>query len=153
MASALPTLSKTLMLVLCTRINAKAGTILPEHQPSLSWLARAGSMCRTSVRVHLRLLETEGWVTSFPPPIDAQRREHARTRYELHVPGSEDHREARRQQPPSMRREARRARARELANGSAPSPRRPARPAPRGDFFDAAMNRAAAKERAAGGAQ
>jgi len=155
----MPALSKALFMALCRCMNVKAGVILPDHRPSLTELARKVSICRSSVRNHLFLLEVDGWITTTPPEAELARREGARTEYQLHVPGSAEFGQAREGRDPRMKREARRARAalaQEQAaaqNGHRPPPARravatPARPA--GSLFDRAEQRLRAADQEAG---
>src|SRR5258708_31350086 len=64
----------------------------------------------TPARDHRYWLETHGWVTCTPPPVDLSRREHARTAYELHVPESEFMTGVRAARPAELDAAARRAR-------------------------------------------
>jgi len=69
----------------------KTRTIPEDRRPSLTDLQIEAGYCRTTVRDHLQALELAGWITRRPPPIELARREHQRTAYELHIPGSEHH--------------------------------------------------------------
>jgi hypothetical protein len=78
--------------------------------PSLTELQQETGLSRTTVRDHRYWLETHGWVTCTPPPVDLSRREHARTAYELHLPDSDLMTEVRAGRPAELDPAARRAR-------------------------------------------
>jgi DNA-binding MarR family transcriptional regulator len=78
-------------------------------RPSLTDLQEETGYCRTTVRNALYDLEETGWITRTPPPPELARREHARTAYELHPPGSDAMRRAREQYTGPDHRERRRA--------------------------------------------
>lgn len=83
--SGLPPGWRHLMHVLCTKVDQDAGVILPDFQPSLTRLARDTGMHRRTVMRHLKGLEGLGWVTRRRPALQAQRAQHARTSYALHI--------------------------------------------------------------------
>lgn len=78
--------------------------------PSLTELQQETGLSRTTVRDHRYWLETHGWLTCTPPPVDLSRREHARTAYELHLPGSDFMTEVRAARPAELGAAERRAR-------------------------------------------
>jgi DNA-binding MarR family transcriptional regulator len=86
---------KLMMLVLLTRFDYKERLIPPSRTPSLTELEAETSHCRTTVRNSLYELEEAGWITRTPPPEELGRREHARTLYDLHIPGTQAMRDAR----------------------------------------------------------
>jgi hypothetical protein len=88
----------------------KTRTVPAARRPSLTDLQVETGYCRTTVRDHLQALELAGWITREPPPIELARREHQRTGYELHVPGSEHHAAVRAGQPSGQDAKARRER-------------------------------------------
>lgn len=75
--------------VLKDRMNFKARAIPADRRPSLTDIEGETGYARSTVREALFRLEEAGWITRFPPTPDEARRTHARTRYELHEPGSE----------------------------------------------------------------
>lgn len=106
--------------------------------PSLTELQDETGYCRTTIREHRYWLETHGWLTCTPPPVDLARRQHARTAYELHAPDSAFMAEVRAGRPAELdvaarrarladymreRREAKAAAAAELEAAAGPAPR------------------------------
>jgi DNA-binding transcriptional ArsR family regulator len=77
--------SRLIALTLLSRANAKTGVVPPKFSPSLSLLATDTGLDRSTVRRHLNVLESAGWVTRIRDP--RARQEHIATRYRLHVPG------------------------------------------------------------------
>jgi hypothetical protein len=76
--------------VLCIRIDAAAGVILPAYQPSLSDLARDSGRDRRTIMRYLNVLEREGWVKRRRPPAALARKEHRRTHYAIGIPQARD---------------------------------------------------------------
>lgn len=114
--AALPGPSTGIMRALCSRINAKTGTIPGHAQPSLSQLAALAGYDRSTVMRHLNLLETAGWVIRIRPPAWLARSQHVTTAYAMQVPAG--YPQARRRGEPrhaADREEARRAAAEALA--------------------------------------
>lgn len=75
--------------VLKDRMNFRSRVITADRMPSLTDIEQETGYARSTVREALFRLEDDGWITRFPPPVDQARRKHARTRYELHLPGSD----------------------------------------------------------------
>lgn len=86
MSADLPGPSKSIVLVLCTRIWRAEGIIPPGRQPSLSQLARESGWDRSTVMRHLNALESAGWVIRIRPPKWLARTEHATTAYAMRIP-------------------------------------------------------------------
>lgn len=82
---------------LTLRIDWRTGAIPEDDSPSLTDLCDETGYCRTTIRDALYVLEDEGWITRRPPPVALARREHKRTRYQLHYPGSPLHLRSREQ--------------------------------------------------------
>lgn len=73
------------MHVLCTKVDQDAGVILPDYQPSLNRLASDTGLHRRTIMRYLKGLDAWGWVTRQRPDVKAQRTEHARTNYAIHI--------------------------------------------------------------------
>lgn len=82
----LPPTSRYLMLVLCTRCDGGSSTIPAKYQPSLTRLVRLSGLARSTVCVHLRILERRGWLIRKRPKVHLARTKHLRTNYILLVP-------------------------------------------------------------------
>lgn len=63
-----------------------SGIIPQRFQPSLSTLAEATGLGKSSIKRNLIVLEEGGWLVRVRPEGDKARTEHARTAYRLHVP-------------------------------------------------------------------
>lgn len=88
-ASSLPAPSKLIMLTLADVAEVGTAEIPERHTPSLTVLAAETGLDRSTVRRHLDLLETAGWVVRMRPTIAAARAQKERTRYRLTTPASE----------------------------------------------------------------
>lgn len=86
LASTLPSTSRYLMLVLCTRCDGGSSTIPAKYQPSLTRLVRLSGLARSTVCIHLRILERRGWLVRRRPTPREARTKHARTHYTLCIP-------------------------------------------------------------------
>jgi hypothetical protein len=86
LASTLPPGCRHLMHVLCVRIDAEAGLILPSYQPSLTDLARDTGRNRRTIMRYLDVLEYRGWVIRTRPATQLARQLHRRTQYALPFP-------------------------------------------------------------------
>lgn len=75
-----------LVHVLCVRIDAKAGVILPAYAPSLTDLARDTGRNRRTIMRYLNTLERSGWVTRTRPPVNLARQQKRRTAYRIQIP-------------------------------------------------------------------
>lgn len=85
--SDLPSNSRYLVLIFCTKCDGGSSVIPDRYQPSLTQLVRDSGLSRSTVCVHLNLLERKKWLgRKRPDPHDA-RTKHERTRYSLGVPG------------------------------------------------------------------
>lgn len=111
-SSGLPPPSLALMMALLVHhYDWKSRTVTKDGgPPSLTDLQTETGYCRTTVRDHLHALELAGWITRTPPPVELARRDHARTEYELHLPGSEHQAAVRAEQPSGQDAKARRER-------------------------------------------
>jgi len=87
-SSGLPHKSRHLLLALCARMSAGTTAIPPEHSPSLQKLHRVTGISLRSVKRHLNRLEREGWLIRDRPTLQAQRAEHAVTRYTVILPAA-----------------------------------------------------------------
>ncbi len=84
--SDLPPLSRFVALTLATWADDATGTIPHKFTPSLTRLAEATAISRSSVRNHLNRLELAGWVIRKRPDVELARSQGARTEYQLVVP-------------------------------------------------------------------
>lgn len=110
-ASDLPAPARAILLCLLQyHYDWSSRTIPADRRPSLTDLQVEAGYCRTTVRDHLHALELAGWITRRPPPVELARREHQRTAYELHIPGSEHHAQVRAAQADGQDAKARRER-------------------------------------------
>lgn len=108
-ASDLPAPARAILLCLLVYHYDWTHREIPaELRPSLTDLQVEAGYCRTTIRDHLHALELAGWITRTPPPIELARREHHRTAYELHIPGSEHEAACRAAQPAGQDAKARR---------------------------------------------
>lgn len=105
--SELPHIARHLVHVLCVKIDAEAGVILPAYQPSLTELARDTALHRRTVQRYLNVIERSGWVIRNRPAPEDARRKHARTAYEVRIPA---YPQARDSTPPELGTDGRRAR-------------------------------------------
>jgi MarR family len=85
MASELPPSARLAMFVLLAKTDSKTAVIPAEHTPSLTVLAGATGLDRSTIARTLRQLERDDWVSRQRPPVEQSRRG-ARTRYRLTVP-------------------------------------------------------------------
>ncbi len=79
-----------IMLVLCTRINARSGEIPRQHQPSTRRLARDCGYSRDTIRRHLAGLERAGWLAIERPSARLAASEHVTCAYTLVIPPGTD---------------------------------------------------------------
>jgi DNA-binding MarR family transcriptional regulator len=86
LASGLPSTSRYRMLVLCTRCDGGSATIPAKYQPSLTRLVRLSGLARSTVCIHLRILERRGWLIRHRPTARDARTKHHRTHYTLRIP-------------------------------------------------------------------
>lgn len=86
--SGLPAPARHVALTIATWADVGTGVIPERFQPSISTLAEATGMSATSVKKHLTVLESAGWLLRDRPDIALARTEHARTQYALMVPTS-----------------------------------------------------------------
>jgi Bacterial regulatory proteins, gntR family len=84
----LPAPVRHVFRTLAPRIDWKTGEIPAKRAPSLTELQRRTGHGRRTVREALFRLQEDGWVSRQPPPEEKSRREHAKTRTWLHLPGS-----------------------------------------------------------------
>lgn len=84
--SALPPTARLVALTLATWADADSGLIPVKFTPSLTTLARATGLDRSTVRRQLLVLERDLWVARLPPDPAKARAEKARTRYRLTTP-------------------------------------------------------------------
>ncbi|GLZ10265.1 hypothetical protein Acsp04_05000 [Actinomadura sp. NBRC 104425] len=85
LASDLPPMSRLLLLVLL--VHADARTLdTGKYSPSLTGLARATGLGRSTVARELNRLEAEGWVIRARPDVDDARSKRARTTYRITNP-------------------------------------------------------------------
>ena len=84
--SSLPAPARHVALTIATWADITSGVIPERFQPSLSTIAEATGMGATTVKRHLGVLESEGWLVRDRPEIARARRDHARTQYALNVP-------------------------------------------------------------------
>ena len=92
--SELPPPTRHLALTLATWADVTTGIIPDEYMPSLTRLARATGLDRSTVRRHLDRLEAEGWVERHRPSVAEARRQKKRTRYRLLIPIGDDQADA-----------------------------------------------------------
>jgi hypothetical protein len=76
---------KLIMLILATWTDGKTAVIPPDQRKSLTDIAAAASLHRSTVPGALTVLEKGGWVTRRRPPVKQSRRG-ARTGYRLKIP-------------------------------------------------------------------
>src|SRR5690242_2525208 len=86
--SALPAPVRHVFRTLAPRIDWATGEIPARRALSLTGLQYRTGHSRRTVREALYRLQEDGWVSRQPPPEDKSRREHAKTRTWLHLPGS-----------------------------------------------------------------
>lgn len=84
--STLPAPARHILLTLATWTDHRTAAIPDRYTPSLTVLATATGLARSTVAKHLDALETAGWLVRTRPTVDAARRDHERTRYRLVVP-------------------------------------------------------------------
>lgn len=83
-ASELPPLARLVALSLLTRADAASATIPAEYSPSLNTIAADTGLNRASVKRHLNVLESAGWISRSRSTNAAA--DHQPTRYRLGVP-------------------------------------------------------------------
>lgn len=88
--SELPAPARHVALTIATWADVKTGRVPARHTPSLSTLAEATGLGRSTVRRGLNALESEGWIGRDRPDPVAARTKQARTRYRLRVPKGVD---------------------------------------------------------------
>jgi hypothetical protein len=86
--SDLPAPARHVMLTLAAIADFKTGAIPAEHSRSLSELADATGLGRSTTARILNLLEASGWVKRDRPEVTAARTEGAKTAYALKIGGS-----------------------------------------------------------------
>jgi hypothetical protein len=84
--SALDPPGRQLILTLLTWADHDTAMIPAAYTPSLTTLAKATGLSRSTVKTWLNLLEVVGWVARWRPDPQAAHRVKARTRYALRVP-------------------------------------------------------------------
>lgn len=84
--STLPPGARHVALTVATWADIETGAIPDRFQPSLSTIAEATGLAKSSVKRQLSVLEDEGWLARVRPEGDKARTEHARTAYRLTVP-------------------------------------------------------------------
>ena len=84
--SELPPPARHIALTLATWADVRTGVIPDDYMPSLTRLAEATGLDRSTVRRHLDRLEAEGWVERIRPSVVEARRKKKRTRYRLLAP-------------------------------------------------------------------
>jgi hypothetical protein len=87
-ASELPGPARHVLLTLAVYADWPAGTTPAQHTPSLSTLAKATGLSRSTVALHLNTLETSGWVRRIRPTVARAWADKERTCYRLTVPGT-----------------------------------------------------------------
>lgn len=85
LASDLPATRKLIMLVLAAWTDNGTAAIRPDNRKSLTEIARAASVGRSTVKRDLDLLEQDGWITRRRPTAE-QARSGAKTGYRLLIP-------------------------------------------------------------------
>lgn len=83
--SDLPAPARLIVLTICGVADYRTGVVPPEHAMSLSELATATGLGRSTVANHLNVLEATAWLTRDRPEVAAARSEGARTAYTVHV--------------------------------------------------------------------
>ncbi|MFF0823029.1 helix-turn-helix domain-containing protein [Micromonospora haikouensis] len=83
--SDLPAPARLIVLTFCGIADYRTGVVPPEHAMSLSEIAAATGLARSTVAHHLNLLESTAWLTRDRPDVVAARSEGARTAYTVHV--------------------------------------------------------------------
>jgi hypothetical protein len=89
--SDLPPVSRHIVLVLCSRMDAGTTVIPPRHSPSLTRLARGTGWDRRTIMRHLARLETKGWLTRIRPSPHQARAQHITTAYAVTPPAAYPH--------------------------------------------------------------
>ncbi|WKU07986.1 helix-turn-helix domain-containing protein [Micromonospora sp. HUAS LYJ1] len=83
--SDLPAPARLIVLTICGIADYRTGVVPPEHAMSLTELAVATGLGRSTVARSLNLLEKTAWLTRDRPDVVAARSEGARTAYTVHV--------------------------------------------------------------------
>lgn len=86
LASDFPAPSRLLLFVLLTHVTKGTLVIPSKYAPSLTVLTNESGLSRAGVALHLKTLETEGWLERFRPPVSKARAEHAKTGYRIAIP-------------------------------------------------------------------
>ena len=84
--SELPAPARHLALTIATWADVKSGRIPARMTPSLTTLAEATGLGRSTVQRQLNCLEEDGWVARDRPDPVAARTQQARTKYRLRIP-------------------------------------------------------------------
>lgn len=86
-ASDLPAPARLVMFVLADVAETGTAEIPEQFTPSLSVLGRETGLNESTVKRHLKALESDGWVERRRPTAEAARLRGERTRYRLNIPG------------------------------------------------------------------
>lgn len=86
--SDLPASARHIMLTLAAIADFKTGAIPAEHSRSLSEIADATGLGRSTAARNLNVLEAAGWIERDRPEVTAARTEGAKTAYVLKIGGS-----------------------------------------------------------------
>jgi hypothetical protein len=86
--SGLPAPVRHVFRMLAPRIDWETGEIPARRALSLTEMQRRTGHSRRTIREALYRLQSAGWISREPPAEDKARREHAKTRTWLHLPGS-----------------------------------------------------------------
>lgn len=84
--SDLPPLSRLVLVMVMFAADWPGGKVPQRYGRSLTDLASATGMARSSVASHLNRLERAGWITRKRPPVERARSMKERTEYRLKVP-------------------------------------------------------------------
>lgn len=75
-----------LLHVLVVHVDFSSNTILPQHAPSITELAREMGTDRRTATRRLKRAERAGWISRDRPTVHDARTKHARTLYTLTIP-------------------------------------------------------------------
>jgi hypothetical protein len=84
--STLPAPARLVVLTIATWCDPDTAAIPAKYTPSLSGLAAATDLGRSTVAEHLKKLEVLGWLVRRRPTVEAARKYHERTLYRLCIP-------------------------------------------------------------------
>ncbi|GAA3455914.1 hypothetical protein GCM10018962_77480 [Dactylosporangium matsuzakiense] len=84
--STLPAPARHVALTIATWCDPDTAAVPARYTPSLTGLADATGLGRSTVARHLDLLESAGWLVRRRPTVADARRRHERTLYRLRVP-------------------------------------------------------------------